>query len=151
MRLGFRFTESMTGACHFLDTPVEERAIRFTITARAANVTRFLRDKVVDAEGEIDIEGFASSRPALGALVLKLIEDQRLRYDLSFEADDGKAYMLRGEQDVLFIAILDGMTTLPASIYDSAGKEVARAILRFDVKADLKALVSSFRLEASLR
>jgi hypothetical protein len=40
---------------------------------------------------------------------------------------------------------VDTMTTLPASLYDAAGKEIARAVLRFDVRSDLKSFLRSFR------
>lgn len=150
MRLGFHFTQTMAGAYHFLATPTEERAVRFTITAKADSVPRFLLDKVVEVAGTLDMEEFATARPLGGGLMLKLIEDRRLRYDLTFEADDGKPYVLRGEQDVMLISVLDSLTTLPASLYDGAGKELARALLRFDLQRDFGTLLKSIRLDASL-
>ncbi len=150
MRLGFHFTQSMTGAYHFLDTPTDERSIRFTITARADSVPRFVLDKVVEVTGTLDMEAFATARPLGGTLRLKLIEDRRLRYDLTFTADDGKPYVLRGEQDVMLIAVVDSLTTLPASLYDAAGRELARALLRFDLQRDFGTLLKSIRIDASL-
>jgi hypothetical protein len=38
------------------------------------------------------------------------------------------------------------MTVLPASLYDEAGEELARATLRFDVRSDLGRWLKSFRL-----
>jgi hypothetical protein len=148
MRLGFHFHQTMTGAYFFLDSPTDERAARFAITARAESVTRFVFDKAVEVDGIIDLEAFATARPLCGALLLKLIEDRRLRYDLAFDADDGKGYVLRGEQDVMLIAIVDSLTTLPASLYDSAGREIARALFRFDLQRDLGKLLKSIRIDA---
>jgi hypothetical protein len=44
------------------------------------------------------------------------------------------------------IALADTMTTLPASIYDSAGREIARAVLRFDMRGSLATFLRSWRM-----
>jgi hypothetical protein len=44
------------------------------------------------------------------------------------------------------IALHDTMTTLPASIYDADGKEIARAVLRFDVRGNLATFLRSWRM-----
>ena len=43
------------------------------------------------------------------------------------------------------IGLLDTMTTLPASLYDSGGREIGRSVLRFDARQDLRTFLRSWR------
>jgi hypothetical protein len=145
MGLGFSFRETMSGTYHRLDAPLEERAIAFTIGARVSGLKQFLRDKVAHIEGEVDVEGLADCQPLVGTLTLKLLDEKRLAYSFAFRANDGNDYRFHGQKDVMLIALVSTMTTLPASLYDAAGKEIARAVLRFDVRSDLKSFLRSWR------
>ena len=146
LALGFSFEETMQGSYHLLSAQTDERAISFSIGARVAGIRQFMKDKLARIEGEVDVEGFAAHRPLEGTLALKLPGEHRLTYDFGFRANDGKAYRFHGQKDVTLIALHDTMTTLPASIYDGSGHEVARAVLRFDVRGSLKTFLRSWRL-----
>ena len=80
-----------------------------------------------------------------GTLTMKLFDEKRIPYDLSFEGDDGQLYRLRGQRDFFMHDAVDSLTILPASLYDAAGTEIGRALLRFDPKTQLPALMKSFR------
>jgi hypothetical protein len=146
LALGFSFAETMQGSYHLLSSQTDERAISFTIGARVAGLRQFLKDKLARIEGEVNVEGFAEHRPLTGTLALKLLDERRLTYDFSFRGDDGKEYRFHGQKDVTMIALHDTMTTLPASIYDASGREIARAVLRFDVRGDISTFLRSWRL-----
>jgi hypothetical protein len=146
LALGFSFQETMQGGYHLLSSQLEERAISFSIRARVAGMRQFVKDRLAHIEGEIDAEGFATRRPLSGTLALRLFDERRLTYDFSFHADDGKGYRFHGQKDVTMIALHDTMTTLPSSIYDSEGREIARAVLRFDVRGDISTFLRSWRL-----
>ncbi len=146
LALGFSFAETMQGSYHLLSSQTDERAISFTIGARVAGLRQFLKDKLARIEGEVNVEGFAEHRPLTGTLGLKLLDERRLTYDFSFRGDDRKEYRFHGQKDVTMIAIHDTMTTLPASIYDASGREIARAVLRFDVRGDISTFLRSWRL-----
>jgi hypothetical protein len=143
---GFLFRETMSGSYHLLDSPTEERAIEFTIAVRARDLRKFAKDKEWRIEGDIEVEGLARKRPLEGTLGFKLFDERRLPYRFTFTADDGKTYELRGQKDWSPLSPLESMTVLPASLYDAAGQEIARARLRFDVRNDLRPWLRSFRL-----
>ena len=82
-----------------------------------------------------------------GTLGLKLLDERRLPYDFSFTANDGRDYRFHGQKDVTVIALHDTMTTLPASLYDASGAEIGRAVLRFDVRSDLRSFLKSWKLQ----
>ena len=143
---GFSFRETMSGTYHLLASPTEERAMHFTIAARAADVRRFARERTWRIEGEVDAEGLASQRPLEGTLGFFLLDERRLPYRFTFQGDDGKAYEFRGQKDWTLVAPLESMTVLPGSIFDGEGNEIGRCTLRFDVRNDLGRWMKSFRV-----
>jgi hypothetical protein len=145
MTLGFSFEETMSGTYHLLSHPFVERPIAFSLGARVAGIRQFLKDKMARVEGTVSIEGFADERPLEGTLCLKLLEERRLTYDFSFRANDGEKYRFHGQKDVTMIALAQTMTTLPASLYDAKGTEIARAVLRFDLRGSLRPFLRSWR------
>jgi hypothetical protein len=143
---GFSFRETMSGSYWRLETPTDERAIAFTIDARASDIRRFARDKTWRITGTIDAEGLATKRDLEGTLVFKLLDERRLPYRFSFVGDDGLGYELSGQKEWSGLAPVESMTLLPASLYDADGRELGRATLRFDLRADLRRWVRSFRI-----
>jgi hypothetical protein len=143
---GFSFRETMSGSYWRLDAPIDERAIAFTIEARAADLRRFVRDKTWRITGTIDAEGLATARPLEGTLVFNLIDQRRLPYRFTFVGDDGRGYELSGQKEYSGLSPLESLTLLPASLYDAEGEELARATLRFDARSDLGRWLKSFRL-----
>jgi hypothetical protein len=144
---GFVFRETMSGNYYLLERPTEDKALSFTIAAHVESLRRFVRDKTARIEGEVTMEGIGERRPLSGTLGLLLFQEQRLPYEFTFRGDDGKRYTFRGEKDVLIATLPDSITTLPASVFDEDGKEIARAVVRFDLKGDLVKLIKSFRLK----
>jgi hypothetical protein len=144
---GFLFRETMSGSYHLLDKPTEDRAIAFTISAHVDSLRRFARDKMARIEGEVTLEGLADKRPLTGTLGLLLFAEQRLPYEFTFRGDDGKKYTFKGEKDVLLATLPDSITTLPASLFDDEGREIGRAVVRFDLRGDLVKFVKSFRIK----
>jgi hypothetical protein len=81
-----------------------------------------------------------------GSLAFMLFEEQRFVYRFTFQADDGRVYELCGQKEWNALAPLEAITLLPASLYDAQGQEVARATLRFDVRADWARWLASLRV-----
>jgi hypothetical protein len=143
---GFSFRETMSGTYWRLETPTEERAIAFTIEARAKNIRRFVRDRTCRITGTIDAEGLARKRPLEGTLGFRLHDERRLPYRFDFSGDDGRRYELSGQKEWRALAPLESMTLLPVSLYGDDGAELARATLRFDLRSDLGRWMKSFRV-----
>lgn len=143
---GFSFRETMSGTYWRLDAPTEERAIAFTVEARAKSIRRFALDKTWSLTGSIDAEGLATARAVKGTLAFRLLDERRLPYRLAFTGDDGRSYELSGQKEWSGLSPIESLTTLPASLYGADGEEMARATLRFDVRSDLLVWLKSFRL-----
>ena len=149
MGLGFQLAESMSGSYYLLDEPFRDHAMRVSLRLGVNGLRRFLRERKIDAKGLVHAEGLATRAPEgvelTGSLTMKLFDEKRIPYDLSFHGDDGRTYRLRGQRDFFVHAAVDSLTILPASLFDDTGLEIGRAVLRFDARSDLGALVKSFR------
>jgi hypothetical protein len=147
--LGFELRESFSGSYYRLGEPLRDHAIRISLQLGVSGLRRFLRDRRVDAAGIIHAEQLAERNPegvrVVGSLMMRLFDEKRIPYDLSFEGDDGRTYRLRGQRDFFVHDAIDSLTILPASLYDDAGLEIGRAVMRFDARTELPALVKSFR------
>jgi len=148
MGLGFQLAESFSGSFYRLDDPLRDHGMRISLRLGVNGMRRFLRERKVEARGRIFAEHLAERDPAgvplEGTLTMKLFDEKRIPYDLSFEGDDGAMYRIRGQRDFFMHNAVDSLTILPASLY-LAGIESGRAMLRFDPRNDLGALVKSFR------
>jgi len=142
----FSFRETMSGNYWLLDAPTEERAISLSVEAYAPRFRRFAVDKTWQLRGRLDAEGLASGRPVEGTLVFRLLDERRLPYRFAFTGDDGERYELSGQKEWSGLAPLESITLLPATLYDAAGEELGRAMLRFDLRADGLEWMKSFRV-----
>jgi hypothetical protein len=146
MKLGFGFKETMRGNYYLLADPTAERAMSFTVRVKAPSLLAFAREPVGRLEGRVTLEGFADDVPLEGTLAFRLHDQRRLVYEFEFKANGGQACRFRGQKDVTALAPIESMTTLPGSLYDESSKEIGRAVVRFDVRSDLKRFLGSFRL-----
>jgi len=146
MSLGFRFRETMSGSYTLASAPDHERAMSFTIGARADDIARYVRDKKVDIQGEVDLEGFADHRPMRGTMLLDPLLGKRVRYVFEFESNDGRKCTFDGEKNVDFMRFLETMTTLPGELRDAAGRTIGTARLRFDARSDLPKFLRSWKV-----
>lgn len=149
MGLGFELHESFSGSYYRLDEPLRDHAMRISLDLGVDGMRRFLRERKVEARGTLFAEQLAERAnegvPVAGSLSMKLFDEKRIPYDLTFEGDDARTYRLRGQRDFFVHDAIDSLTILPASLYDDAGVEIGRAMLRFDPKTELGPLVRSFR------
>jgi hypothetical protein len=145
--LGFDLAERMSGSFYLHGDPFRERALRIALRRRVAGLRRFARERKMTADGTIVAEGIAigDGREVSGTVSWKLLDQKRVPYDLAFEADDGRTYHLRGQRDFFVHDVRGSLTTMAASLFDPAGEEIGRAMLSFEPRLELPALVRSFR------
>jgi hypothetical protein len=143
---GLSFREELSGNYWRLEDPTAERAIRVELEARIRDAGAFLQSRTCTLSGLVDAEGLASRCALEGSLSFRLLEEQRSTYRFQFHGDDGSSYELCGQKEWNALAPLEAITLLPASVYDADGQEVARATLRFDVRADWARWLTSLRL-----
>jgi len=141
--VGFEFKETMAGTWR-APAGGPDRAIEFTITARAGKILRHLLDRKAEMDGRLRMAGFAEDVPISGELVIDPLLGKKIRYEFDFVADDGKRYHFAGQKDVELLDVVRTMTTLPAEIKGSDGALVANCDLKFDTR-DLPKFLSSFR------
>jgi hypothetical protein len=139
------FRETMRGSFWLLDEPTDERAMRISLEARADNFAEFLHQKTWSIQGTIEAEQLATGSALKGTVRANPIEERRLTYRLAFRGNDGDPYELTGYRTWSGWAPLESLTLLPASLYDRDGEELARAALRFDLRADCVGLIKSIR------
>jgi hypothetical protein len=145
MKLGFEFQEVMSGTYTRSGHPSSTGTMRLVARARARDLLQHLRDGLVSLDGTLDMEGVADDVPVSGSIEIRPLTQRVLRYDFSFTGNDGRPYRFVGQKDVKLTALARSMTTLPGTITDAAGHEVARAILRFDLRADLFPFLVSWK------
>jgi hypothetical protein len=149
MGLGFELAEAMTGTFHRFEDPMVDHAIRISLRLEVDGLRRFARERRIDAEGVIVADGLAENggagRPLRGTVTWKLLDQNRVPYALTFEGDDGRVYHLRGQRDFFVHDAVGSLTTLAASLYDVEERELGRAVLRFEPRIELPALLRTFR------
>ena len=138
------FCETLTGRYHRLDSPGEEHGIQMTLRAEIPSVPRFLLRPVAELSGEMDAQGLADHKPVRGRLELSPFLERKLVYEITFPDNDGQNCRLFGQKDIEAAHLVQTMTTLPVSIFRGE-REVARAVMRFDLRNDLLRLLRSVR------
>ena len=141
----FEFNETMSGSYHLLDEPDVERPLSFTLRALSRALPRFLMRRDVAIEGSVDAEGLASGNRLTGTLGMDVLLTGKLPYAFTFLGNDGRRYRFSGEKTVTLLDLPEAMTVLPGSFFDAADREIARAIVRFDLR-DLPSFLRSFSL-----
>jgi hypothetical protein len=138
---GFQFQETMAGT---FTMDGAERTMKFTARARARSFFRHLTDHKAELDGHVDMDGLATHQPLHGEITINPILGRMIRYEFDFTTDDGQRLRFAGQKDVKLLHVVDTMTTLPGSIVDDKGTELATALLYFDKKR-LPGFLGSFR------
>ena len=141
------FHENMAGAYHLLECPLVDRAASLCLDVSIDRLRDFVRSPVLRVQGELSFEGVATKKTCGGTIALRVANEQRIPYDLHFVGDDGRSYQLYGQRDLTVPKLADALTTLPMSLCDDHGKEVGRAVLRFDARTELLQLLRSVRVK----
>jgi choline dehydrogenase-like flavoprotein len=88
-----------------------------------------------ELEGLLRLPGIAKAAPCRGSLVMSPMQRHAtLRYELAFQADDGRQLELKGAKDVSLLSIARGMTTLHTGVWQGS-ERIAKGILRFDLRS----------------
>jgi len=145
LRRGFEFSETMTGRYALAAKPGPERRFVFRAHMRAPSLWSHLRDGGMELEGTLDMDGFADHAPIRGHLTMLPWTKKLIRYEFAFTGNDGKRYRFVGQKNIKFTKLRKTFTTLPGSVLDANGHEVAHATTYFDVDSDLQRFMRSWR------
>lgn len=147
MGLGFELSESMTGKYHRFDDPFSDKTVRATLRLEVDGLRRFARERRIRVQGVIVAEGLVdgAGSEVQGEIAWKLLDEYRVPYSLTFRGDDGRTYHLRGQRDFFMHNVIGSLTTMSMSLYDEDSREIGRAVVHFEPKMELPALLRSFR------
>ncbi len=143
--MGFKFDETMSGTYALVDTPDDHRRLSFSVRVEATSTLAHLKDGKMRLTGTLEMDGFADDVPIEGTLVMLPLTKKIIRYEFAFTGNDGQPYQFAGQKDIKFTSPRKSFTTLPASITDADGSEIATALTRFDIGADMFQFVTSWR------
>jgi hypothetical protein len=130
------FRETLTGNYWLLERPTDERAVALNLRAHARDLRLMAHAGTWRLSGTIDAERLAVGRALQGTLDFKRLDERRLPYRFTFQGDDGRRYEFSGQKEWNGLAPIESITLLRAGLYDERGEEVARATLRWDLRAD---------------
>jgi hypothetical protein len=99
-----------------------ERALWLLLTARAADLAELWRGRPMPVEGLLSAEGFGPC----------------LRYRILFAAATGGLLRLEARRRLSLRGLPPDITVLRGRIVDARGRAVARALLRFDPRRQLR-------------
>jgi hypothetical protein len=151
--IGFGFHEIMEGSVQRTGERFD-RPFRFEVEVSTPRL--IARVAMCDAEGWVRIDGLAKRGTATGRLELSPFIERRIRYVLDFEGDDGARYQFDGSKRIarfgaLPHVLLRTWTTLPGEVRRDDGELWGKALLRFHMLRDFRALASSVRIGPSNR
>ncbi len=103
--VGFRMDEMMIGTHTFSGGSYggRELPLNFSLTWGNDNLIKFLNPRseeflVSSARGFITVGGLANKADCKGFLKLMYFSERKIRYELDFKGDDGRAYRYVGEK-----------------------------------------------------
>lgn len=143
--MGFKFDETMSGTYAMVETPDAHRRLSFTARMQADSTLAHIKDGKMRLTGTLEMDGFADDVPIEGTLVMLPLTKKIIRYEFSFTGNDGRPYRFAGQKDIVLTSPRKTFTTLPASITDAEGREIATALTRFDIRADMFQFALSWR------
>jgi hypothetical protein len=146
MNLGFAFHEVMEGSVEHVGERFD-RPFRFEVDVSTPRLVA--RVAMCDAAGWVRIDGLAKHANAVGHLEMSPFIERRIRYVLDFRGGDGRGYRFDGSKSIARyfsspLGLLKSWTTLPGEVRETTSNELwGRALLRFHLRRDLRALVQS--------
>jgi len=142
MRLGVSFSQRLSGTFHRLSAPGEEHPLELRL--RGFFPLRRVLSRVADIEGTVDAEGLATRRPFQGTLAFRLVQGQRLIYELRFDGDDGRERRFQGETELVLERPKRSLERVFGRIFD-ADTEEARVILHDPLEESIPRVLRSLR------
>ena len=143
--MGFEFSETMAGTFELDAKPGEKHPLRFEIQIHADSTREHLKTGRAHITGVVHAPPLADSADADGTIIIRPLGQRIIRYELSFQGDDGHRYELVGQKDIQLRRLLHTWTTLPMEILDEQHKRVATCLTRFDYQKDWWSFLRSFR------
>ena len=146
MALGVAFNENMYGTYRRLDNGAGEQPFVFHVDALSTDLFQTLRDGRVQTSGFVEAPGLATHSSIRGFMIIKPAIRRIVRYEFDFTADDGQLLHFAGEKTIRHLSPMRTWTTLPGSIHDASGREIAHCVTRFRVE-ELGTFLRTFRLQ----
>jgi hypothetical protein len=150
--IGFKMDEIMVGTHTFSDRPLAspQLPMNFSITWGNDNLLKFVNPGSDEflfscAKGFITVGGMANKADCIGTLKLMYFSERKIRYELDFKGDDGKAYKYIGEKVNLWPWNLHKthMTCYGTITDNESGKVVSTSVVYFPFRELLNFIMSA--------
>jgi hypothetical protein len=103
--LGFKMNEIMTGTHHFVGNagPGGEHPLHYNLTWGSKSLFNFLNPfspeySLSEARGFVTAGGLADKADCIGTLQLLYFTERKIRYEFTFQGEQGKSYQYLGEK-----------------------------------------------------
>ena len=143
------FSEVMSGPAR-LGGAAASRPMRLELDVVAPGLLKLWAVTEASMTGRAVLDGVADDPAATGSMLIAPIRRRRLRYQLAFQATDGRPLRIDGWKSVSYLRPLRSMTTLPVTVYAADGSVFGEALLTFDLR-DLPRFLASFRYRRAPR
>lgn len=145
MKVGVLFKETFRGSFHRLDDPFVERAADVHLIVTIDDWAALAKEGSARLEGTVSLEGLADRVEIEGTVRYRLRREKRVPYDFTFRGDDAHGYRFRGQREPHPLSPLEVFTNLRFALYDPDDHEIARGLVRCDLRADLRRMLGSVR------
>ena len=92
--MGFEFSETMAGTFELDAKPGEKHPLRFEIQIHADSTREHLKTGRARITGVVHAPPLAESADADGTIIIRPLGQRIIRYELSFQGDDGQRYLV---------------------------------------------------------
>jgi hypothetical protein len=142
----FQFEEEMSG--HWYPLGGSGRAeFHFNIRSTADTLAQFLSDGRMHCHGFVTAEGIAQRALCEGTLIMP-VRSRDVIIDFEFEGEAGARYVYSASKRLGLRHFVRDITTFIGELKDAEGRVLGRCEARFDLRKNLRALVTSIRLQA---
>lgn len=121
-----RFDEVMAGTW-------DGRPLRMELTVQCQGLLNPFGDVTATACGRITVPGLVDDSHAVGTVEIAPLRRRRIRYQIGFQALDGRRLRLDGWKSIRLIRPVKTMTILPATVTEPDGRQT-EARLWFDLR-----------------
>jgi hypothetical protein len=142
--MDIRFAEEMAGTYQGRAAGIPGSGkFRFQVKVECADAKD---PRVVNGtlSGKVFMEGVVDGAILEGTIEISPHWKRIIGYHFTFPVN-GKTYRFDGEKKISPFSLVKSMTTLPGSVFDDQGKEIATSTTYFNVKRDILPFLLSYR------
>ena len=112
-RMGFEFSETMSGTVEWDAVPGQRHPFRFDVTAHAPSFRDHMFTGRAELRGKVLAPPKARDAVAEGTITIRPLGGRIITHELGFTGEDGARYSIVGQKNIDFRHPFKTFTTLP--------------------------------------